>query len=62
MEAFERLLDITEVADLLHVPVSWVYERLRKNAQDRLPGLKLGKYWRFRRAEVLAWIDAREVR
>jgi excisionase family DNA binding protein len=57
----ESLLTIDDVAKLLRVPVSWVYDRLRRNAPNPLPGFKLAKYWRFRAAEVLAWLDARHV-
>jgi excisionase family DNA binding protein len=52
-----RLLTVSEVADLLHVPVSWVYGRTRKRSLDRLPGYRLGKYWRFDREQVLAWVE-----
>ncbi|HKV26718.1 MAG TPA: helix-turn-helix domain-containing protein [Candidatus Acidoferrales bacterium] len=51
-----QLLTVHEVADLLHVPVSWVYGRMRKRSRERLPGYRLGKYWRFREAEILAWL------
>ncbi len=43
-----HLLTVREVAELLQVPVSWVYERVRKRSLERLPGYRLGKYWRFR--------------
>jgi excisionase family DNA binding protein len=52
----DPLLTITEVAELLRVPISWVYGRTRKRALDRLPGYRLGKYWRFSENEVLAWV------
>jgi hypothetical protein len=39
-----ELLTVKEVADLLRVPVSWVYDRTRKRSLDRLPGIRLGKY------------------
>jgi excisionase family DNA binding protein len=52
-----HLLNVHEVAELLHVPVSWVYGRMRKSSLERLPGYRLGKYWRFRKDEVLAWVD-----
>jgi excisionase family DNA binding protein len=45
-----ELLTVKEVAELLRVPVSWVYDRTRKRSLDRLPGIRLGKYWRFRQA------------
>ena len=50
------LLTVHEVAQLLQVPVSWVYGRMRKRAIERLPGFRLGKYWRFSEREVLAWV------
>ena len=51
-----ELLTVPQVAELLQVPVSWVYGRLRKRSPERLPGYRLGKYWRFDREEVLAWV------
>jgi excisionase family DNA binding protein len=61
---FERneLLTIKEVAALLRVPVSWVYDRTRKRSLDRLPGIRLGKYWRFRETEALAWVESQRQR
>ena len=55
------LLTAEEVAELLRVPLSWVYERTRKRGVDRIPGFRLGKYWRFREADVLAWLDRQRV-
>jgi len=52
-----HLLNVHEVADLLQVPVSWVYGRMRKRSLERLPGYRLGKYWRFRKDEILAWVE-----
>ena len=54
----EALLTVREVAEFLRVPVSWVYERTRRRGAERLPHLKIGKYLRFRREDVLGWIDA----
>jgi excisionase family DNA binding protein len=53
----ELLLTVEEVAGLLKVPVSWVYERTRSRGLNRLPGFRLGKYWRFSESEVLAWLE-----
>lgn len=52
-----RLLTVEQVAELLRVPRSWVYGRARARDRDRLPGMRLGKYWRFREADVLAWLE-----
>ena len=50
----ERLLDANEVADLLNVPVSWVRESTRSGA---MPAIPLGRYWRYDRDDVLAWVE-----
>jgi excisionase family DNA binding protein len=47
-------MTVQEAADLLRVPVSWLYERTRTNS---VPHVKLGKYLRFDRDELTAWID-----
>jgi excisionase family DNA binding protein len=59
--ATNPLLTVEEVADMLKVPVSWVYERTRSRASDRIPGFRLGKYWRFREADMFAWIERQRV-
>lgn len=51
-----HFLTVHEVAALLQVPVSWVYGRMRKRSRDRLPGYRLGKYWRFSEDEILEWV------
>jgi len=51
-----RLLTIQQVADLLQVPPSWVYGRTRTRSADRIPGFRLGKYWRFEKADVENWL------
>ena len=54
----DRLLTIQQVAAMLHVPVSWVYGRTRTRSTQRLPGIRLGKYWRFREEEIHRWIES----
>jgi len=51
-----HLLTVKEVAELLHVPASWVYERTRRKGSDQLPHLKLGKYVRFEEEVVAEFI------
>ena len=53
----ESLLTVHEVAKILKVPVSWVYERTRRHGTARLPHIKIGKYLRFRKEDVLGWLD-----
>ena len=54
----EALLTVHEVAELLRVPVSWVYERTRRRGSEQLPHLKIGKYLRFRLHEVESYLEA----
>lgn len=52
------LLDASEVAAMLSVPTRWVRDASR---EGRIPCVKLGRYVRFRREAVLAWIEDHEV-
>jgi excisionase family DNA binding protein len=51
------LLTVHEVAELLKVPVSWVYEHTRQRGIRRLPHLKLGKYVRFKLSDVARFLE-----
>ena len=53
----EKLLEIRELATLLGVPVTWIYDRTRRNHPDPLPYYKLGKYLRFSEAEVRIYLN-----
>ena len=55
----DTLLTVNEVAEILKVPPSWVYEHTRERSRDRIPGFRIGKYWRFAEADVLAWLANR---
>ena len=52
-----ELATVDEIAALLRVPNSWVYERTRRRGIERMPHFKLGKYLRFSRGEVLEWVQ-----
>lgn len=57
-----ELLTVEEVAALLKVSKSWVYEHTRSRGiprSERLPHLKLGKYVRFDADAVRAFLDRR---
>jgi len=51
-----QLLTVHEVAELLQVPTSWVYQRTRRRSSEQLPHLKLGKYLRFEEAAVAEFV------
>ena len=46
------LLTAEEVAGILRVPRSWIYGHL-----DQLPTVRLGRYVRFKRAEIELFLD-----
>jgi hypothetical protein len=52
----EPLLDATGAAVLLNVPESWLRNESRRG---RCPHVMLGKYMRWRRVDLLAWIEER---
>jgi excisionase family DNA binding protein len=51
------LMTAEEVAGMLGVPTSWVYEQSRRG---RIPTVTLGRYRRYRRDAVEAWIEELE--
>jgi excisionase family DNA binding protein len=54
----ERLLEAKDVAELLNVPVGWVREHTRTGS---VPHVQLGRYVRYQRADVLAWVEGLKV-
>jgi excisionase family DNA binding protein len=50
-------MTVAETARVLHVPVSWVYERTRRRGKERIPHIKLGKYLRFEIEAVRSWLN-----
>ena len=51
------LLTAREVAALLQVPISWIYEHTRKRGSGRIPHVKLGKYLRFEPESIREFLD-----
>ena len=55
----ENLVTPQEMARILSVPVSWIYQRTRIGSLA-IPHIKVGKYVRFRPAEVVDFFKAKE--
>ena len=53
----DALLTANEVADLLRVTRGWVYAETRAR---RIPHVRLGRYVRYRRSAVEAWVGELE--
>lgn len=45
------LVDVKEMAGILRVPISWIYQKTRLGAAG-IPHLKVGKHLRFNPEEV----------
>lgn len=59
-DTLDELLTVDDVAKLLKVSRSWVYEHTRSRGtprSERLPYLKVGKYIRFDARAVRAFLD-----
>lgn len=53
------VMTLTEVAEYLRIPRSTAY----KLAQEgKIPGQKVGRHWRFRRAVVEQWLGEDDVK
>jgi excisionase family DNA binding protein len=55
----DHLLEAHEVAELLNVPESWVRDKSR---QGEMPCIRLGRYVRYERDALEAWIATRRRR
>jgi excisionase family DNA binding protein len=51
------LLTAAQVANLLGVPKSWVYEQSRRG---RIPTVTLGRYRRYRAEAIAEWVEQQE--
>jgi excisionase family DNA binding protein len=53
-ERHEEFLTAAQLAGLLSVPTSWVYE---KAGLGIIPSVKIGVYRRFRWSQVMEWLE-----
>jgi excisionase family DNA binding protein len=53
----EQLLTASEVAQLLGVRTSWVYEQSRNGD---IPTVRLGRYRRYRAEAIATWLREKE--
>ena len=59
-QELHELLTVDDVATLLKVSRSWVYEHTRRRGtprSERLPHIKIGKYVRFEAGALRAFLD-----
>jgi excisionase family DNA binding protein len=62
VDTADAILTPEEVATMLKVPERWCYERTRarRGAGPAMPFFRVGRYIRFSRAAVLAWLHDTE--
>jgi excisionase family DNA binding protein len=53
----DEVITADEVAALLRMTPAWVYSETRRN---RIPHMRLGRYFRYRRSAIEAWMSAME--
>ena len=59
LDQLHDLLTVEELASLLKVPKSWIYEHTRRRGAECLPHIKLGKYLRFLESDVREFLESR---
>lgn len=60
---FDRLVGVNQIAEILGVPVSWIYSRSRiKKGSDAIPCIRVGKYLKFRVDSVMEWLESQNER
>jgi len=52
----DALITSPEACTLLRVGRSWLALEVRKGAQSSVPFLRVGRYIRFRRSDLLEWM------
>lgn len=57
--SLEVLLTVEDVAGMLRVSTAWVRDHCERK-RPLLPALKVGKLWRFRYTDIMAWIQEQE--
>ncbi len=52
-----------KLAEVLGVPLSWIYDRTRRDGPEQIPHLKLGKYIRFNPEsdQFRRWLASHEI-
>ncbi len=55
-----KLLTIDELAALLRVPRSWIYDKTRVSKVNGFPVIRVGKYLRFEPEKVMEWLNKGE--
>ncbi len=58
MNDLPELMSAADLADFLQLPLHSIYQQ-RHRGGDLPPAVKIGKHLRYRKADVVAWLDAK---
>lgn len=54
MEKDDVIMKPVEVAEYLKIPVSTLYKLCQ---EGKIPAMRVGKHWRFRKEQINRWLD-----
>lgn len=57
MEKMKPIMNIEEVAKYLDVGAATIYRYVK---QGKIPASRVGKFWRFRKYKIDAWLEKQE--
>jgi excisionase family DNA binding protein len=57
----DRLLDVDEAAAYLNVSRAHLYAQTRRGADSAFPFVRLGRYVRFRKQDLVEWVEKHTV-
>ncbi len=57
-----RLVTPHKMAEILQVPVSWIYRQTMITEPGSIPVIRVGKYLRFEPGAVIEWIRQKNMR
>jgi len=55
-KSFKQLWDVDQLAKFLNLPKTKIYAMTRKHGEGSIPRFKLGRYLRFNKSEIIAWL------
>jgi len=58
----EQLMSVEELADYFNVKQQCIYNWIREKDRYKLPAIKMGRVWRFRKEDIELWTKDNEVK
>lgn len=58
MDKTKPIMNIKEVAEYLGIGTASIYRYVK---QGKMPASRVGKFWRFRKEKIDAWLEKKEI-